>query len=103
VKKKPNGKISNYIFDNLKLGSKVILLNIGGEFSCFVKDIPEKLLFIAGGVGITPLMSMLRGLIKQKSNTDVIFYIYNSTPADFIFTKEIEAIKKLTCAKSKGY
>jgi len=77
----------------LQIGASLVLQSIGGEFTCFNKNLSDnaKLLFIAGGIGITPLMSMLRGLVAQKSATNATLLYYNRTEEDFIFNDELEA------------
>ena len=52
----------------------------------------DKYLFLAGGVGITPLMSMTRWLFDLGRHTDVCFVQCARTPADLLFRSELEAI-----------
>jgi ferredoxin-NADP reductase len=49
---------------------------------------------IAGGVGITPLMSVLRQLHATGSRLPVAFLAYFSTPDEIIFRDELRAIAK---------
>lgn len=74
---------------DLKPGDEVF---VDGPFGNFI-PVPEKdLVFVAGGVGITPFMSILRDHVA-KGITQNITLIYGSkTEADIIFKKEIDAI-----------
>ena len=74
VKRKPGGLVSNFLHDNIA-PLKVTLKGMGAGFSCFQKDemenrltIPPKMLWIAGGVGITPFMSMWEGILKMSES-----------------------------------
>ena len=42
-----------------------VKVQVGGEFALTPADIERPLLFIAGGIGITPLMSMLSHYVEK--------------------------------------
>ncbi|TGN17390.1 ferredoxin reductase [Leptospira idonii] len=65
VKKQKGGLVSNFINERLKVGDVVELGTASGDF-VLEKEVPNKLLFIAGGSGITPIHSILKTL--QESN-----------------------------------
>lgn len=62
-----------------------------GRFS-FLHDDPRHLLFIAGGVGITPIMSMLRYLRDTGDPRPAILLYGSQTWADIIFREELAAL-----------
>ena len=79
VKAEPTGKVSGWLHHNLKRGSRVRAHGPSGIFS--VHHHPaSKYIFLAGGVGITPLMSMTRWLFDQGRHTDVSFVQCARTP-----------------------
>lgn len=88
VKKVPLGWMSNWLFDNMRPGVECMASGPFGKFSC-VNFPAEKLLFVAGGSGITPLMSMLRWIADLAYNVDVIFINNVKTPSDIIFQQEL--------------
>lgn len=91
VKAEPTGKVSGWLHHNLKPGSRVRAHGPSGIFS--VHHHPaSKYLFLAGGVGITPLMSMTRWLFDQGRHTDVSFVQCARTPSDLLCRSELEAI-----------
>jgi predicted ferric reductase len=53
----------------------------------------EKYLFIAGGIGITPLRSMMESIIAGGGK-DIVLLISAKTEKDFVFRNEIEAMKR---------
>ena len=74
VKRKPGGLVSNFLHDN-NSPLKVKLNGLGAGFSCFQQNEPEqtltvppKMLWIAGGVGITPFMSMWDGILQMSES-----------------------------------
>ncbi|WP_042346904.1 NO-inducible flavohemoprotein [Bacillus massiliigorillae] len=66
----PEGKVSNYLHDHLNVGD---VLEVTAPAGDFVFEAPEEkaVRFIAGGVGITPFMSMLNTLANEKTNKEI--------------------------------
>lgn len=91
VKRVPGGKISNWLHDNLRPGGAIKALGPSGEFSCTLHAAP-KYLFLSGGSGITPLMSMSRALYDLGDDRDVVFVHSARTPRDIIFRSELAAM-----------
>lgn len=62
----------------LKKGDAIHVSSLSGDF-VLPKDVNKKLLFIAGGIGVTPFRSMIKdlNLHKQKRNI-TLFYFANS-------------------------
>jgi len=53
----------------------------------------EKYLLIAGGIGITPLRSMLESLVVQ-GKTDIVLVASAKTEGDLVFRDEIRSIQE---------
>ena len=64
-----------------------------GRFSYMLQPDQHELVFIAGGVGITPLMSMLRHLRDTGGERRVTLLYANKTPGDILFREEISAME----------
>ena len=91
VKRASNSTVSKWLHENLTPGFELNIAGPNGQFSCFHGP-AQKLLFIAAGSGITPIMSMLRWLSDTASPVDVVL-IYNvRTPSDIIFERELYLI-----------
>lgn len=75
----------------IQVGTKVV---IDGPHGVFTEKLAthEKLLFIAGGVGITPIRSMLEDLGTRHPNKILLYS--NKAPAERILGKEIDALSK---------
>lgn len=89
IKRVPGGLVSNWLPDNLKIGDRVDIAGPKGKFCLVPGKIPKKLFFIAGGSGVTPLMSMSRWLNDISANIDVKFFNSVRTPKDIIFRNEL--------------
>jgi len=88
VKQVPGGKVSNWLHANLKVGDELVVHGPVGNFNSI--DYPaEKVLFLSGGVGITPLMSMTRWLFDTNAAVDVEFVHSARAPRDVIYHREL--------------
>ncbi|EST16639.1 oxidoreductase NAD-binding domain protein [Pseudomonas putida S610] len=61
VKRESDGKVSNYLHDNLMVGDTLELFPPAGDFTLAASDRP--LVLISGGVGITPTLAMLEAAL----------------------------------------
>ncbi|MEQ1559418.1 MAG: hybrid-cluster NAD(P)-dependent oxidoreductase [Methyloglobulus sp.] len=92
VKRSSNGGIvSNWLHDNLKIGSQLTAKGPYGKFSC-LPETPQKILFIAAGSGIVPIMSMLRWLTDTHARVDVESLLSFRTPDDIVYGDELQFI-----------
>jgi len=88
VKRVPGGTVSNWLHDNLRPGMALGVIGPAGEFSCF-KAPAQRYLFLSGGSGVTPLMSMTRALHDLGSDADIVFAHCARSPADVLFPEEL--------------
>ena len=89
VKRVPGGQVSNWLHDNLKQGDQIAVHGPVGIFNC-IDITSSKVLLLAGGVGITPLMSMARWWFDTNGEVDIIFTMSARTPSDIIYRRELE-------------
>lgn len=71
VKREENGLVSNYLHDILSQGDKIKLSPPYG--SLFLKETEKSAVLISGGVGITPMMSILQDVVKQQLTRQIYF------------------------------
>ncbi len=57
----------------MQVGDSIVAGQLGGEF-VLPEDSSQKLLFIAGGIGITPFRSMLTYLADKQEQRDVVLF-----------------------------
>ncbi len=80
------GKVSPYLVRRARPGD---LVRLGGVEGTFVlpDPVPEKLLFISAGSGITPIASMLRSLVRNDAVGDVV-HIHSARTRDSVIFGE---------------
>jgi ferredoxin-NADP reductase len=89
VKRVPGGRVSNWLHDNMSEGMELAVHGPVGQFNCI--DYPsDRVLFLSGGVGITPVMSMARWYFDTNADVDMVFVHSARTPRDIIFQRDLE-------------
>src|SRR3954449_4196145 len=91
VKNVDEGTVSPYLVRRGRPGSIVSLGGVEGDF-VLPDEVPEKLLFISAGSGITPIMSMLRSLARHDELTDTVLVHSARDEADVIFGEELRRL-----------
>jgi len=61
--------------------------------NCIFKDEYKKICFLIGGIGITPVMSILGYIAEQNLTTDVVLVYSNKTPQEIAFKTELDNFK----------
>src|SRR6202011_3194633 len=98
VKAMPEGFLSTHLVAGVAPGTIVRLAAPQGNF-VIPDPAPASVLFLTGGSGITPVMSMLRTLVRRDQVTDVIHVHSAPMAADVMFGAELD---QLACDHS-GY
>jgi ferredoxin-NADP reductase len=93
VKNVDEGKVSPYLVRRGRPGTIVSLGGVEGEF-VLPDRLPDKLLFISAGSGITPIMSMLRHLDQSGELGDAVL-LHSARHADeVIFGDELRDLAR---------
>jgi ferredoxin-NADP reductase len=93
IKRVDGGRISNWMHDNMTPGASLYATGPFGKFVCpSERDIP--LLFLSGGSGATPVMSMTRWLADTAPGADVVFLHFARSPSDVLFHSELAALER---------
>ncbi|CAM3092917.1 NO-inducible flavohemoprotein [Paenibacillus lupini] len=69
---KPAGVVSVYLHEQMKEGEVLWLSAPAGDFTLDLEDI-RPVVLISGGVGLTPMVSMLNTLVDTKTDRQVTF------------------------------
>jgi ferredoxin-NADP reductase/uncharacterized protein YcbX len=93
VKREEAGLVSRYLHDNLKEGMELDVSGPGGRFT-FTGNEASGLVLIGAGVGITPLMSVIRYLTDQKWPGAIDLIYCAKTARDIIFRDELESLSQ---------
>ncbi|MDP2586167.1 MAG: ferredoxin reductase family protein [Candidatus Komeilibacteria bacterium] len=88
---KPLGDFTSTLKDNVKVGDKILLDGPHGVF-ILKRAVKNKLLFIAGGVGITPIRSILEEALLAGREATLLYG--NRNEQEIIFKDELDELKK---------
>ena len=92
VKAVETGTVSSYLVRQGRPGCIVGLGGVEGDF-VLPDKLPDKLLFISAGSGITPIMSMLRSLDRGEMGDVVVLHSARHTD-DVIFGPELRELAR---------
>lgn len=87
----PGGVVSRHLHEHLRPGTVVHLGEAAGQF-VLPRPLPERLILISGGSGVTPVMSMLRTLRDEGYQGQIDFIHFARTAADWLYRSEVEAM-----------
>jgi ferredoxin-NADP reductase len=97
VKRVPGGKVSNWLHEHMRPGTRLSATGPNGSF-CFppgpVEAPARGQLYLSGGSGITPLMSMSRAWGDLGLDADVQFIHAARTPQDIVFADELALLAR---------
>ncbi len=94
VKRIGGGVFSNWVGDKLKAGDTVEVMPPHGSFTTeFNATARRHLVGIAGGSGITPVMSLLRTLLKSEPESRFTLFYGNRDSSSVIFLEELARLK----------
>lgn len=100
VKANPTGRVSQHLVAHARPGMVLRLSEAKGEFVLpEPTDRDHHLVFVSGGSGITPVLSMLRTLVDEGHQGPVTFVHYSCTEADVCYLDEL---RRLTAALPGG-
>ena len=89
VKKLPWGAPAVYLHERAREGEVFTVRGGSGDF-CLDPDWQGPLAFVAGGIGITPIISMLRYLDQTGAGRETMLLYSAGSPSELAFRREIE-------------
>jgi len=90
VRRVEAGFVSNYLLDELKIGDRLASTSPAGNFYHNPLFHGDDLVFLAGGSGITPFMSMIREVTDRALCRNIHLIYGNRQTDDIIFQNELE-------------
>jgi len=103
VKKVPGGRFSNYAMDQLEVGQTVEVLPPDGHFIQKKKVDGSTYCMVAAGSGITPIISLIKTILKQEPKSQIILIYGNKSLDQVIFKEEIEGLKNQYMNRFRHY
>ena len=96
VKHIEDGVFSSWVNQTLKPGDEIDVMTPTGRFG-LGKDVADGRVHagFAAGSGITPLLSILRGVLSQEPNSRFFLFYGSRSVEDILFRGELEELKDL--------
>ena len=85
-----DGIVSNYMHSSIDTGDVLSIGMPAGEF--VLKEEKKPIVFISGGIGITPLISMSNELVNKKEGQEIIFIQCALNSDTHAFNDELKAL-----------
>jgi len=93
VKHEEKGTVSHYMHTEVHVGELMQFTAPSGKFT-FTEAHAESAVFIAGGVGVTPMMSAIRYLTDRSWKGEIYFFFTCKDESSIIFREEILYLQK---------
>jgi ring-1,2-phenylacetyl-CoA epoxidase subunit PaaE len=95
VRRVPGGAFSTWLHQSLKAGDTIEVMEPQGRFGAAlaVGPAPRHLLCIAGGSGITPILSIVKTVLASEPGSRVTLLYGNRNAASTMFKEELEDLK----------
>lgn len=79
----PNPSSFKRTLEEAKVGQQIMVSVVAGEFT-LPDDKDQKLALLAGGIGVTPFISMVKHLINTGEKRDIVLIYSNKTGAEIV-------------------
>ncbi len=94
VKKVPGGLFSTYANDVLTPGDSIEVMPPLGKFTNkYDPDRKRQYVFFASGSGITPVISLIKSILRVEPLSHVTLFYGNKTIENIMFREELDALK----------
>ena len=88
IVKVENGRASNYLFNDVEVGTELKMKGPGGTF-CLPELMDKPSVFICTGTGVAPFTSMLLQLSKENAFKEKVHLIFGTRTAEGILYREL--------------
>lgn len=88
----PEGIVSNYLHNEIKEGDILLFSAPAGDFVLDTKD--TSLVLVSGGIGITPILSMLNSVVSEQPNREVTLIYATKNGKYHPFKEHIKQLEK---------
>jgi ferredoxin-NADP reductase len=93
VKRVDEGAVSRHLHDRVRPGATLTTLEPTGDFTLHTEpDASRHLVMVAGGVGVTPLVSLAETALRAEPGSRVTLLCGNRREDEIIFRRRLEAL-----------
>ena len=82
--------VTNWLHKEARVGD-CVEISLGGDFY-YTPDMEGPVVLIAGGIGLTPLMSIIRAIAESDDSTPATLIYSVSAPSEILFRQDLEEI-----------
>lgn len=93
VRHVPGGAFSGWLHQALRPGDVLDVMEPQGRFGAALAHRPRHVLAVAGGSGITPVLSILKSLLEGDPKAQATLLYGNRSAASTMFKEELEDLK----------
>jgi ferredoxin-NADP reductase len=92
VKAVPDGFVSSHLLEDVKVGDRLSSTGPMGGFFHNPLSHSNEVVYLAGGSGITPMMSMIREVTDRGLNRKMHLFLGSRSREDIIYREELERL-----------
>jgi ferredoxin-NADP reductase len=94
VRRMPEGAVSRHLHDKLRAGDAIVATDPTGSFTLETDPRAARtIVFVAGGVGITPLISLVETLLREEPRSRAVLLCGNRSEEEIIFRRRVAALE----------
>ncbi len=101
AKKVKDGRMSVALNDSIKVGDVLEVMTPMGNFYNIKNTTNKNIVLFAGGSGITPMLSIIKTILKEDPSCNLTLFYGNQNEASTIFKNELDEIASANPAKFK--
>ena len=90
----PAGLSSNFFHDQVQEGTRLLVKAPAGRFHLMTEE-PLPIVLVAGGIGITPMLSILNAVLYSGTSREVWLYYGVRNGAEHIMKEHLELLRKV--------
>ncbi len=95
VRRVADGRVSSYLHDQVTTGDTLLALEPSGSFTLDESaGSAPRLALIAGGVGVTPLISIAESALRRLPDSRVVLLCGHRNEGEIIFRRRLDALER---------
>ena len=95
VRRAPEGIVSRHLHERIFAGDTLVATDPSGQFTIATNPARQRtVVFVAGGVGITPLVSLAETLLREEPQSRAVLLCGNRCEEEIIFRERLGALER---------
>lgn len=100
VRRTPDGLVSRHLHDHVRAGHTIVALEATGDFTIDIDPQASRALaLVAGGVGITPLVSLAETVLREEPGSRVVLLCGHRSEEEIIFRRRLADLETQACGR----